>query len=132
MEIENIRLSEKAKHQLIALKRKTGLETWNVLCRWAFCMSLAEAEKPPAETIPTDSSVEMTWRTFGGANADLYKAILRYRAHKDGIKEEDLPMYFRLHLHRGISYLSQMPISKIDDLLCSLKPLDAMQQKGRN
>ncbi|WP_435947067.1 DndE family protein [Dryocola sp. BD586] len=34
MSIDNVRLSEKAKQQLITLKRRTGIENWNVLCRW--------------------------------------------------------------------------------------------------
>ena len=31
--LDNIRLSQKAKDQLIRLKRHTGIEHWNVLCR---------------------------------------------------------------------------------------------------
>jgi len=40
--IETIRISEKGKQQLIQLKRKTGIDNWHTLCRWAFCISLAE------------------------------------------------------------------------------------------
>jgi DNA sulfur modification protein DndE len=32
--IENVRISEKAKNQLITLKRRTGIQNWNTLCRW--------------------------------------------------------------------------------------------------
>ena len=37
--IDHIRLSQQAKDQLIKLKRVTGIEHWNVLCRWALCVS---------------------------------------------------------------------------------------------
>ncbi|MGH9941519.1 MAG: DndE family protein [Pyrinomonadaceae bacterium] len=33
MAIEHIRLSQQAKEQLIKLKRTTGIQHWNVLCR---------------------------------------------------------------------------------------------------
>ena len=41
--IEQIHLSQQAKDQLGRLKRATGITTWNALCRWALCASLAEA-----------------------------------------------------------------------------------------
>jgi DNA sulfur modification protein DndE len=104
---DQIRLSETAKDQLSQLKRRTGIKNWNVLCRWAFCRSLAEPTPPSPVPIPADSSVEMTWKVFGGANADVYWALLRQRAHADGqaLDEDSLQKLFRLHLHRGISYL---------------------------
>ena len=117
--IETIRLSEKAKTQLIVLKRKTKIEHWNVLCRWAFCVSMAEPAKPPTEDIPSDSSVEMSWRTFAGSHDELYRALLITRAKQDGVSTErnTLLHYFRLHLHRGISYLSSGRVNTIGDLV---------------
>lgn len=47
--IETVRVSEKAKVQLITLKRRTGIQNWNVLCRWALCSSLAESLNPQAK-----------------------------------------------------------------------------------
>lgn len=109
MTIENIRLSEKAKSQLMKLKSKTGISQWNVLCRWAFCLSLRENTVPPIEDIVTDSNVEMTWKTFGGEYQEIYLALLKQRLTNDGIdlSKENLIRYFKLHLHRGVSYLSQ-------------------------
>lgn len=50
----------------------------------------------------------MSWKTFGGAYADVYLALLRERCRRDGLQLTDdvLAMQFRLHLHRGIGYLS--------------------------
>ena len=122
--IETIRLSEKAKTQLITLKRKTGIQQWNVLCRWAFCLSLAESSRPPDEEIPSDSSVEMTWRTFAGTHDEVYRSMLVYRAAKEGVptKGAALQHYFRLHLHRGVSYLSSSDVGTIGRLVALATP----------
>ncbi len=108
MAIEHIRVSNRAKEQLVRLKRRTGIQNWNVLCRWAFCVSLAEPSVPPPARIVTDSSVEMTWRVFGGIYHELYLALLKERCKRDGfgISSDVLANQFKLHLHRGISYLA--------------------------
>lgn len=120
MAIEHIRLSQQAKDQLIKLKRVTGIEHWNVLCRWALCLSLAERSIPPQSKIPADSNVEMSWKVFGGRYADLYMALIRERCVRDGlsIDPDTVAQQFRLHLHRGISYLAgNKELRKIDDLV---------------
>lgn len=125
--VEHIRLSQQAKDQLLRLKRKTGIQHWNVLCRWAFCISLAEPGIPPPAKIPADSSVEMTWKVFGGAYSDIYLALLKQRCLQDGLGtlDEVLASQFRLHLHRGIGYLAaDRQITSISLLLKRL-PLDA-------
>ena len=120
MAIEHIRLSQQAKDQLVKLKRLTGIEHWNVLCRWAFCVSIAEQSVPSIVNIPADSNVEMSWKVFGGRYADLYMALLKERCVQDslGADPKTLALQFRLHLHRGISYLAgNKEIRKIADLV---------------
>lgn len=124
MAVEHIRLSQQAKDQLIKLKRVTGIEHWNVLCRWALCLSLSEQSMPPAAKIPADSNVEMSWKVFGGRYADLYMALLKERCVRDGFGTDTdvLAQQFRLHLHRGISYLAgNKELRKIEDLVGLLK-----------
>lgn len=119
MTIERIVLSKDAKDQLLKLKRNTGIKHWNVLCRWAFCTSLAESSVPPPAKIPADSNVEMTWKVFGGAHHELYLALLKARCRRDGLgtDEETLAAQFRLHLHRGIGYLfADRRIQRLSDL----------------
>ena len=122
--IETIRLSQRAKDQLIGLKRHTGIKNWNVLCRWAVCVSLAEEAPPPAARIPTDSSVEMTWRVFGGECHELYLALIRQRCHDDGLGTDDetVATQFRLHLHRGVGYLAGLRRLRSIDALVGLVP----------
>ncbi len=107
--IDTIKLSEKQKQQLIRLKTKTGIENWNVLCRWALCMSLAEDTVPPVEEIPSDSNVEMSWKVFAGEYSDVYLAVLKQayekqKAYLDGLLLSD---FLKLHLNRGIPFLAK-------------------------
>jgi DNA sulfur modification protein DndE len=115
--LDRVRISQAAKDQLIKLKRVTKIDQWNILCRWAFCRSLAEPTPPSPVAIPTDSNVEMTWQVFGGAIANLLIIALKQRCHNDGlsIDQETLATQFRLHLHRGIGYLAGDPTTKAID-----------------
>jgi DNA sulfur modification protein DndE len=118
--IKQIRLSTQAKEQLIRLKMRTGIAHWNVLCRWAFCLSLRQPSSPAALDIPADSNVEMSWHVFGGDAHEIYLALLKERCVQDGMgtSDEKLARQFRLHLHRGISYLATPhTIRSISDLV---------------
>lgn len=118
--LDRIKLSQSAKDQLSKLKRYTKIDQWNVLCRWAFCISLAEKTMPSPVPIPTDSNLELAWRTFGGEISDILLIALKQRCHNDGLgcDKETLANQFRLHLHRGIGYLAGEPnLKKIEDLI---------------
>lgn len=118
--IEHIRLSQRDKDHLIRLKRRTGIGNWNVLCRWAFCASLAAKGVPPDTRIMSDSNVEMTWKVFGGQHHYAYEALLRTRCVRDGLSVEPdvLNRQFRLHLSRGLGYLAAGgSVQSIEDLV---------------
>ena len=118
--VKQIKLSQSAKDQLIKLKRYTKLDQWNIICRWAFCRSLAEPSRPSPIPIPLDSNVEIAWHVFGGEMADIFTIALKQRCQKDGLgtDPETLATQFRLHLHRGIGYLAGDPnIKRIEHLI---------------
>ena len=120
MSIKLIRLSSQAKDQLIRLKTRTGVSQWNILCRWAFCLSLRQPTPPTPVDIPSDSNVEMSWQVFGGEWQEIYLALLKERCLQDGadLMEESLGKQFHLHLHRGIGYLAApQSIRSISDLI---------------
>lgn len=121
--VERVRISQAGKDQLLKLRRITGINQWNILCRWAFCRSLAEPSPPSPVPIPADSNVEMTWQIFGGEVADQLSIALKQRCQSDGLDmtQDNLAMQFRLHLHRGIGYLSADTQVKSIDTLVSLK-----------
>ena len=107
-ELERIKVPLQDKSSLIALKRRTGIEHWNVLCRWAFCLSLSEKKPPKPIGMEPDSNIEMGWKTFGGEYSQLLFHLLVERCLKDGlpIEQKEIVNQFKLHLHRGIGYLS--------------------------
>src|SRR6266480_1902861 len=120
MSIKQFRLSAQARDQLIRLKTKTRITQWNILCRWAFCLSLRQPTPPTPIEIPSDSNVEMTWQVFGGEAQELFLALLKERCERDGLGTSDdvLLRQFRLHLHRGISQLATPhAIRSIADLI---------------
>jgi len=120
MPLEHIRVSERTKDQLVKLKRLTGIQHWNVLCRWAFCVSVADPAPPTPAKVPADSSVEMTWKVFGGPYEELYLGILKERCRRDGLgtSEDVLATQFRLHIHRGVGILAaDKRVRNIGDLL---------------
>jgi DNA sulfur modification protein DndE len=122
--LETVRLSDKTKGHLMSLKRKTGIPNWNVLCRWAFCLSLKEPALPPKEKFHKDNSIDMTWKVFGGTHADVYLALLIQRCKRDGFEltPKLLNEQFRLHVHRGIASLVANPnITSISALLSLTK-----------
>jgi len=120
MSIKQFRLSAQAREQLIRLKTRTGITQWNILCRWAFALSLRQPTPPTPLDIPSDSNVEMTWQVFGGEAHELYLALLKERCERDGLPPsvEVLLKQFPLHLHRGISHLATpQRIRSIGDLV---------------
>lgn len=120
MIIKQIKLSNNAKEKLSRLKGKTGIQNWNVLCRWALCYSLGEGTMPTDIPVPSDSNVEMSWYTFGGEYSDLYEALIIQWCDENELPtdNETVSKYFKLHLERGIAYLSGTNfIKNLDDLL---------------
>ena len=113
MIVKHFKLSQPEKDRLIRIKAKTGIQNWNVLCRWALCWSLAESSIPGGIDPLSDSNVEMDWSTFAGEYSEIYEAIIRQRLAK----------YFRLHLSRGINHYSTRDVLKnCSDLLKSALP----------
>lgn len=120
MIVKQIKLPNQSKDKLSRLKGKTGIQNWNILCRWALCFSLSENTIPTDIDLPADSNVEMSWHTFAGEYHEIYDAVVKARCIRDGLPTDDetLAKYFKLHLNRGISYLAGTNVIKtIDDLL---------------
>ncbi len=119
MIVKQIRLSVQDKDRLSRLKGKTGIQNWNILCRWALCCSLQEESVPVDLPAGEESNVEISWMTFGGENYKLYEALVKAWCLHMGIPTDDasLAKYFKLHLSRGIGYLSSTNlIRSLDDL----------------
>ncbi|MEU5297958.1 DNA sulfur modification protein DndE [Streptomyces umbrinus] len=123
MSLENIRLAIPSKDRLVRLKRTTGISQWNVLCRWALALSLADASTPLVKDVVTDSNVEMSWKTFAGQHGDLYLALLKQRCVTDGLEptDENVSKTLTIHLARGIGYLgAHKEMTTIEGLIGSV------------
>jgi DNA sulfur modification protein DndE len=115
--VETVRISQRGKEILSNAKRKTGIDQWNTLCRWALSASLAVETTPKADRSTEESNIEIAWKVFAGQNAELLTALLIVRRQKD---HQSTSMsdgeYFRAHLERGIGYLQNV---KNLEQLCS-------------
>ena len=106
--IDRIRLTAAAKIQLSTLKRKTGIEHYNSICRHALCLSLANPSMPPEEEFNFNGGVDIDWKIFTGGNGELYLNLLLLRIQADGqsVDSENVKKICACHLHRGLSYLT--------------------------
>lgn len=105
--IESVRFTAEERQQLIDMKRRTGLDAWNVLGRWSLLLSLSNEERvslrPKGEV---RTALEIDWDTFSGPMADHILAVLELRAGK--VDPDSSPRDLVLaHLARGIAQLGQ-------------------------
>ncbi len=115
--VDQIRLSKKAREQLIRLKRFTGIEHWNVLCRWAFCASLSDATTPPLLDQEKAGAVELSWRVFAGDASDVCSALYYYWYRKNCSSDDaDHAELIRRHIQRGLGIMESMKMGKIENL----------------
>jgi DNA sulfur modification protein DndE len=109
--VEVVRLGPMTKNRLITLKRRTGIDNWNILCRWAFCLSLQETVPVGERHDEAGVSIEMTWKTFAGDVSDIYEVLLVSRALDDDIDFDAMSAstLLRRHITRGVSRLVGTP-----------------------
>lgn len=108
--VETVRISSKGKELLSRVKRHTGIDRWNEICRRAFCRSLSNPTAPTAPKKDLDSAIEIEWKTFAGEYSTVYAAIFYIRQVRDGIEFTDkkaVSEYFRAHLERGLASLQK-------------------------
>lgn len=127
--LDTVRVTESDSDLLVRLKRSTGIRNWNVLCRWGFCLSLRDPDRPHVDPRGAWSSIEMTWKVFGGPYSSIYWAALQQRYFEDcrgnnaQMSDEGLEQEFYRHLHRGIGHLAniaQRPT--LDDIMQLVGP----------
>jgi len=111
--IERVKLTAAAKQQLSTLKRRTGIEHYNVIGRHALCASLANRSKVPNEILQFGGGLEIDWQTFSGdTNETLTNMlILRALAEDGDCSSATIRKVLHAHLHRGLSYLTADPNS---------------------
>lgn len=105
--IDRIRLTAAAKTQLATLKRRTGIEHNNALCRHALCISLNNPAMLPDEVLNFSGGVDIDWRTFTGNYEVVYYNLVAMRLLSDGkrITAAFVKDAATLHTHRGLSLM---------------------------
>lgn len=126
--MERIKLNATARNQLATLKRRTGLEHNNAICRHALCISLANPSVPPEESFSFNGGIEIDWRTLTGGEDALYYNLLAIRLHSERrhVTVDLIRQTLVLHVHRGLSYLVSR---RDDDLLLELSRSLAAPEK---
>jgi DNA sulfur modification protein DndE len=111
--IERVKLTANAKQQLSTLKRRTGIEHYNVIVRHALCASLANMTKVPNETLQFSGGLEIDWKTFAGEAEATFTNLLIMRALIDEGNAGPLAVrkVLQAHIHRGLGYLVSHPSS---------------------
>jgi len=106
--IDRLRLSGVAKNQLSNIKRKTGIEHYNIICRHALCLSLANPATPPVEIFDFNGGLEIEWKTFTSGNEILYYNIILIRllSESKSIDVDNVRLALSQHVHRGLAYLA--------------------------
>jgi DNA sulfur modification protein DndE len=109
--VEHVRISAKGKDILIKIKRNTGLEHWNEICRIALCRSLANPTPVTKFEKAGDSAIDIEWKTFAGIYQQELTAMMLLRANKESVdlsSKDALSDFLRSHIERGISSLQNM------------------------
>ena len=120
MKLDSLRLDESAVNRLRTLKRRTGIETRNVLCRWALCVSLVEDTIPRANSVNDKKELDISWDIFAGKMSSIYQGLLVERCKKEGLEvtQSNLNYVLSQHVHRGIGYLvSNNSVDNISGLI---------------
>lgn len=106
--VDNIRLGKQSRDQLVKIKRNTGIETWNIVCRWAFAVSLREETSPPHEKTSKEDGVELTWKVFAGDYSEIIAAMLKADliARQTNNPELEANSLLHAHIRRGLGFLA--------------------------
>jgi DNA sulfur modification protein DndE len=103
--LKRVPFSPEADTILRMLKARTGI-TPNVLCRLGLCLSLDEPGQPRPVDRKLPVAREISRYTLLGEYDIVLIALLRARAHHEGVKASSLDEDFLAHIQRGIQLLS--------------------------
>lgn len=106
--IERVKLTAAAKQQLITLKRRTGIEHYNTICRHALVLSLTNPAPAPVENLQFANGLEIDWDIFTGGFSETYLNLLVLRTLQDdnSCSVSQVRQTLSSHVHRGLSYLA--------------------------
>ena len=117
IKLEALKTTTNIKNVLSSIKRVTGIEYWNVICRWALCISLKQKSLPRLVEEKLDG-VEIDYDVFVGKNNSIYTQLLINNLIKHNIEvtKSNVYKYLYAHVNRGVSILYNKKMKSIKDL----------------
>ena len=116
--IDLLRTSANVRNSLTRIKTITGIPNWNVICRWAFCLSLKQTSLPREVDEKLDG-IEIDYDTLVGKNKSIYTQLLinNLITHKVEIDKKNLTKYLYAHVNRGVNIIYTNKIKDISGLM---------------
>jgi|694.fasta_scaffold04644_8 DNA sulfur modification protein DndE len=100
--IDSIRLTNTEKDLLVRIKRKTGIDSWNILCRWALVIGLTAKDARNRINPEKRDAIEIRWDTFVGKNKHIYNALTLLAYENNGDKGIDFSDFIHNRIEYGI------------------------------
>ena len=115
--IDLLRTSANVRNSLTRIKTITGISNWNILCRWAFCLSLKQTSLPREVDEKLDG-IEIDYDTLVGKNKSIYTQLLinNLITHKVEIDKKNLTKYLYAHVNRGVNIIYTNKLKDISGL----------------
>ena len=116
--IDLLRTSASVRNSLTRIKTITGIPNWNIICRWAFCLSRKQASIPREVDEKLDG-MEIDYDTLVGKNKSIYTQLLinNLASHKVEIDKKNLTKYLYAHVNRGVNIIYTNKIKDISGLM---------------
>ena len=115
--IDILRTSSNVKSSLTRIKTITGISNWNIICRWALCLSLKQTSLPREVEEKLDG-VEIDYDTLVGKNKSIYTQLLinNLVTHKVAVDKKNLTKYLYAHVNRGVNIIYTNKLKDISGL----------------
>tara|TARA_A100001011_G_C14060057_1_gene735727 strand:+ start:378 stop:749 length:372 start_codon:yes stop_codon:yes gene_type:complete len=115
--IDILRTSSNVKNSLTRIKTITGISNWNIICRWAFCLSLKQTSLPREMEEKLDG-VEIDYDTLVGKNKSIYTQLLinNLVTHNVALDKKNLTKYLYAHVNRGVNIIYTNKLKDISGL----------------
>ena len=120
--IDNLKTSSNVRYSLLRIKTITGISNWNILCRWAFCLSIKQTSLPREVEEKLDG-IEIDYDVLVGKNKSIYTHLLinNLLSHKVEINKRNLNKYLNAHVNRGVNIIYTNKLKDISGLIAFTK-----------
>jgi DNA sulfur modification protein DndE len=117
LKLDTLRTTTNLKNILSRIKGITGIQYWNVLCRWGLSLSLKQKKLPRLVDEKLDG-VEIDFDVFVGKNKNIYTQLLinNLRKNKIEINRDNAYKYLIAHVNRGINIIYNKKLKNITEL----------------